>query len=200
MSTTLIITLVTFIALLIMGFVFNSTRDKHISIRVLTFSSLCISLAFALSQMTLFRMPQAGSVNPASMLFITIIGYKFGLKVGLISGITFGLLNLVTGAYIVHPIQLILDYPLAFGALGISGLFRNSKHGIYVGYIAGCIGRFLFATLSGVLFFANFAEDTNPILYSVVYNMSYIVPEMIITILIISVPAVRKAIDFSIKY
>ena len=129
------------------------------------------------------------------MLFIALIGYWFGPYVGLTAGFAYGLLQ-----FIIEPIfytlpQMLIDYPLAFGALGLSGFFCGKKHGLQIGYIAGVIGRYIFAVLSGVVFFGAYAPEGTPaIVYSLGYNATYIVPEAIVTLIIISIPAVAKAL------
>jgi thiamine transporter len=102
---------------------------------------------------------------------------------------------LILGPYVIGPIQLLLDYPLAFGSLGLAGAFSNSKYGIIKGYLLGVAGRYLCHIISGVVYFAEFAGDQNPIVYSVIYNATYIVPEAIAAILILSIPAVRNALS-----
>ena len=96
--------------------------------------------------------------------------------------------------YIFAPLQVILDYPLAFGALGLSGLFYKSKHGLLKGYIIGVIGRYLCHVLSGYIFFAEYApEGMNPFFYTLGYNATYIVPELIATCIILVLPPIIKA-------
>ena len=80
-------------------------------------------------------------------------------------------------------------------ALGLSGLFSRKKHGLYIGYIVACLGRFFFAFLSGLLFFAAYApEGMNPAWYSFLYNISYISIEAAVTIAVLLIPAVHKTI------
>ena len=164
------------------------------TVRSMTWTSICVAISVALSFVPLFTMPQGGSVTLCSMFFITLAGYWFGPAVGIAAGVTRGLLDLLLKPYVVHPVQLLLDYLFAFGILGISGFFRNQKYGLFVGYISGVVGRFLLSVLSGVVFFAAYAGEQNVVLYSVIYNGSYILPEMIFTLAIIAVPAFRKAI------
>ena len=129
------------------------------------------------------------------MLFITLIGYWYGPKVGLTTGLAYGLLQ-----FIIEPIfytlpQMLIDYPLAFGALGLSGFFSGKKYGLSLGYLTGVLGRYIFAVISGVVFFGAYAPEGTPaIIYSLGYNATYIVPEAIVTLLIISIPAVSKAL------
>ncbi len=88
-----------------------------------------LQFSFVLSQIKLFSLPQGGSITPFSMLFIILIGYFFGVKTGVLTGIVYGLLQLAFGGWVMHPMQLLLDYPLAFGALGLSGLFAIKSMG-----------------------------------------------------------------------
>ena len=129
------------------------------------------------------------------MLFITIIGYFYGAKTGLITGAAYGVLQLITGPYIYAPLQVLLDYPLAFGALGLSGFFCRRKHGLVIGYIVGVIGRYICHVISGYVFFAEYApEGMNPMIYTLGYNLTYILPEMIVTAVLLCIPVVAKAI------
>lgn len=194
-----IITVVVLIALLIaLALVLQpkEVKSRAFSTKQLVFSAIAMALALVTSMIKLFEMPLGGSVTLLSMLFIVLIGYWYGPKAGLMTGFAYGLLQ-----FIIEPVfytipQLIVDYPLAFGALGLSGFFSNRKHGLQLGYIAGILGRLVFAWLSGVIFFASYASSYNmsaPV-YSLVYNGSYIFAEGIITLIIISIPSVSKAL------
>jgi len=169
-------------------------RNKRLRIKILTYSSLAIAASLVLSQIKIFQMPQGGSLTPFSMLFIIAIGYFFGLSSGLMVGVVYGLIQLVLGGWVMHPIQLLLDYPLAFAALGLSGLFVNQRYGLAKGIIIGSFGRFLCHFLSGIIFFGSYApEGWNPAVYSAWYNFSYVGTEGIATALLVSIPAVKKA-------
>lgn len=162
----------------------------------LTVSAICVALALALSNVKLFTMPQGGSVTACSMFFIVLAAYWFGPAVGCLSGIVLGLLQLLLGGYVVHPAQMLLDYPMAFGALGLAGFFRKMKFGMSVGYVVGVAGRFMMSFLSGFIFFAEYTPvGQNSILYSAIYNFSYIWPEALFTLIVINIPAFRQAID-----
>ena len=162
----------------------------------LVYSALGIALALVTSYIKLWEMPMGGSVTLLSMLFVCLIGYWFGLKYGLITGIAFGLLQFIIDPYMLSIPQVILDYPLAFGALGLSGLFCNKKFGLQIGYIIGVVGRFVCSTLSGVIFFADYApEGMNPWVYSIAYQGSYLGAEMVLTLIVISIPPVANALS-----
>jgi thiamine transporter len=162
----------------------------------LVYSALGIALALVTSYIKLWEMPMGGSVTLLSMLFVCLIGYWFGLKYGLITGIAFGLLQFIIDPYMLSIPQVILDYPFAFGALGLSGVFCNKKFGLQIGYVIGVVGRFVCSTLSGVIFFADYApEGMNPWVYSIAYQGSYLGVELVLTLIIISIPPVAKALS-----
>ena len=161
----------------------------------LVFCAVSIALATVTSFIKLASLPFGGSITLFSMFFVSLIGYFYGTKTGLITGVAYGVLQLITGPYIYAPLQVIFDYPLAFGALGLSGFFRHKKHGFVIGYIAGVTGRYLCHVISGYIFFAEFApEGMNPLVHTLSYNLTYILPEMLVTVLILYIPAVYQAV------
>ena len=167
------------------------------STKKLVFSAAAIALAIITSRLKLFAMPLGGSITLFSMLFIALIGYWFGAVHGIIAGITYGVLRyFISSSSMVSIVQMLLDYPLAFAALACGGgLFRNNKWGLQMGYITGVFGRFIFATLSGVLFFAaNAPEGMNGWVYSILYNGSYLAVEATFTLILISLPQVTNAL------
>ena len=169
--------------------------EKKIKTKQLVFSAVAMTLAMITSFLKLFDAPMGGSVTLFSMLFICCIGYWYGLRAGLMTGVAYGLLQLISDPYIISLPQMITDYLLAFGALGLSGLFCNKKNGLIKGYIAGVLGRYFFAFLSGLIFFASYAEGTGmsaPV-YSLAYNGSYLGLEELITLIVLAIPAVNKA-------
>lgn len=169
--------------------------NKKIQTKPLVFAAAAMALGMITSFLKLFEAPMGGSVTLFSMLFICCIGYWYGLRTGLITGFAYGLLQLISDPYIISLPQMITDYLLAFGALGLSGLFCNKKNGLIKGYIAGVLGRYLFAFLSGLIFFASYAEGTGmsaPV-YSLAYNGSYLGCEAAMTLIVLAIPAVNKA-------
>ena len=97
-------------------------------------------------------LPNGGSVTLISMLIICLVGYWYGPVTGIIAAVAYGVLQFITGPYVVHPLQVLLDYPLAFGALGLSGFFYKKKNGLVIGYIVGVCGRFVMHMISGLIF------------------------------------------------
>ena len=169
---------------------------QSFSVKGLAVCGVCIALAFVLSFVKLFSAPLGGSVTLCSMFFICVIGYLYGWKYSLAAALAYGILQFVQKPEIYTPLQVIIDYGLAFTALGLSGFFRKKKIGLYLGYLAGVTGRFIFSTISGYVFFADYApEGWNPLLYSVCYNASYIYIEAVITLAIMLIPPVESAVE-----
>ncbi|MCI8400836.1 MAG: energy-coupled thiamine transporter ThiT [Lachnospiraceae bacterium] len=162
----------------------------------MVFCAAAIALAMVSSTyLKLGSLPFGGSITLFSMLFVTLIGYFYGARTGIMAGMAYGILQLITGPYIYAPLQVLLDYPLAFGALGLSGLFRDRRHGLVTGYSVGVAGRYICHVISGYVFFAEYApEGMNPLVYTLQYNLTYILPEMAATIVVLCVPAMARAI------
>ena len=164
----------------------------------IAFAAMAMALAVATSMIKVIKLPMGGSVTLFSMLFIVLIGYWYGIKTGLTAAIAYGVLQLLLDPYILNIPQVLLDYILGFGALGLSGVFSKSKHGLVKGYIIGVIGRFICSFLSGWIFFAVYTPEffNSAVLYSVVYNGSYIGLEAVVTLVVISLPSVNKALAY----
>ena len=144
-----------------------------------------VSLSYALNLIVLFRMPQGGSVTVVSMVPILWLALRRGTKIGVLAGVIFGLVDMMPQPFVVHPVQFLLDYPLAFGSLGLAGLFQ--KHPI-AGVVTGIFGRFVCHFVSGIVFFAMYAPSgMNPAVYSAIYNGSYLVVELVFSIVIMYV-------------
>jgi thiamine transporter len=170
-------------------------RGIKIRVRQLTVSAMAITLAVVFSYLKLFQMPYGGSVTFFTMFFICLIGYLYGTKAGILAGIAYGFINLILGPSIYYPVQMLLDYPIAFGCLGLAGIFSHSKYGMIKGLLLGVSGRFVAHVLSGVIFFYMYApEGWNPLIYSLWYNATYIVPDLGVTIFILLLPPVQNAL------
>lgn len=151
-----------------------------------------VALAYVLNLIVLLRLPQGGSVTVVSMTPILWIALRRGARIGVLAGVIFGLVDMFPQPFIVHPVQFLLDYPFAFGALGLAGLLKG--HPI-LGVVAGIGGRFVCHFFSGVVFFAAYApEGMNPVIYSAVYNGSYLIVELALSIVVMYLLAKRGII------
>ena len=158
----------------------NGTR---INTRELAEISITVALSVVLNYIKIYQLPWGGSITLGSMVPIMLLAYRRGIKVGIMAGIVFGLVQMALEGYIYYPLQIILDYPLAFACLGLAGLFKKQP---LVGVAVALTGRFLSHFVSGVVFFAEYAPpELGPYLYSAIYNGSYILVEMVISGIII---------------
>ncbi|MDE6274284.1 MAG: energy-coupled thiamine transporter ThiT, partial [Clostridiales bacterium] len=142
-------------------------------------AAICVALSFALSYLKLWEMPQGGSVTFASLLPLMIYSYMFGTKKGVFAGLIYGVLQAVQDPWIIHPAQFLLDYPVAFAAIGVTGMFANMQKleklpqvQFALGAIVASVLRFVSHVLSGVFAFSAYAADAgmNVWAYSTAYN------------------------------
>ena len=159
--------------------------------RMLCEGAIMVALAQILSYIKIMELPNGGSLTPA-MFPILLFAVRWGLKDGLLAGFVFGLLQLIfDGAYAWGWQSMLLDYLVAFPPLGLAGLFKGKKWGIFAGTVLGCLGRFIVHFISGItiyriyepteLFNTTFA---NPYIYSAAYNGSYMVIDMVLCLVI----------------
>jgi len=182
-------------------FIISRDRRKW-SARMIANASLCITLSFILSYVKLYEMPQGGSVTLASMVPLLMFAYAYGVAPGMIVGFAYGLLQFVQGGWFVHPIQFLLDYPLAFSMLGFAGIAHMfpDAWGMLPGILTGTSLRFVCAFLTGVFFWGEGSGEQNILVYSAVYNGVYLIPETIICMIVAMVPQIRalaKRLSFS---
>ena len=168
-----------------------SNVKSSLRIRCLCEAAVMVALAQVLSYLKLMELPNGGSLTPA-MFPILLFAVRWGWKPGLMAGFVFGLLQLIfDGAYAWGWQSMLLDYLVAFTPLGLAGLFRGKKWGIFVGTVVGCGLRFIVHYISGVTIY-KILEPTevmgmtfsNPSLYSLVYNGSYMLPNTILALVI----------------
>jgi thiamine transporter len=161
----------------------NAFRD----VRVLTEAALAIALAFVLGLIKVFQMPFGGSIS-LEMIPLILLALRQGPLVGVVAGSAYGLLNLAVEPFIVHPVQVFFDYPLAFGVLGLAGFFQPTVRGAILGTVVAVLARFACNFVSGVVFFASYApEGWNPLVYSAAYNAAYLVPSLAIALVVVVV-------------
>ncbi|HLA23798.1 MAG TPA: energy-coupled thiamine transporter ThiT [bacterium] len=143
---------------------------------------IAVALVAVLSNVRVYKLPQGGSITAGSLVPVFYIALRWGGKAGMLAGVLAGLVNYILEPFYVHPLQVLLDYPVAFGALGLAGFFPRSPA---LGIVIGGAGRFLAHFLSGIVFFASYApKGTSPVVYSAVYNGSYMLPEIVISIVL----------------
>ncbi|MBR0368694.1 MAG: energy-coupled thiamine transporter ThiT [Clostridia bacterium] len=161
--------------------------------------AMCIAIAFVLSCIRLLTMPQGGFITPAAMLPLVLFMVACGPLQGFVVGCAYGILLLITDPYVIHPIQLLLDYPLASGAMILGCLAtllpieRRWQLPIAV-FLAG-VGNYIMAVLSGAIFFAEYAGEQNAWIYSLTYNITYLGPNVLFCMLVSCIPGMTRLVD-----
>ena len=169
----------------------RSAASGRTRTRMLCEGAIIVALAQILSYIKIMELPNGGSLTPA-MFPILLFAVRWGLKDGLLAGFVFGLLQLIfDGAYAWGWQSMLLDYLVAFPPLGLAGLFKGKKWGIFAGTVLGCLGRFIVHFISGITIYRIYAPTEilgtvfdEPNLYSLVYNGSYMLPNTILALAI----------------
>lgn len=153
-------------------------KQVRLSVSMAASSGLMLAMAVILTAFPFYRMPNGGSVTLGGMLPLFFISFAYGPEVGMLAGFAYSLMNLVMAPYILHPVQVLFDYPLPFMALGLAGCFPRHH---MAGITAAVAVRLFFHFLSGVVFFGSYAPAGTLIyLYSFVTNLTYLLPNLVI--------------------
>lgn len=153
-------------------------KQVRLSVSMAASSGLMLAMAVILTAFPFYRMPNGGSVTLGGMLPLFFISFAYGPEVGMLAGFAYSLMNLVMAPYILHPVQVLFDYPLPFMALGLAGCFPRHH---MAGITAAVAVRLFFHFLSGVVFFGSYAPaGTSIYLYSFVTNLTYLLPNFVI--------------------
>lgn len=201
-----------FLFLLGIAFFCGKKERQGFDAKAVTYAAICIAMSFALSFLRIARLPQGGSITPASLLPLMLYAYMFGVKKGVFAGFTYGLLQAFQDPAVLHPAQFLLDYPLAFAWIGLAGLFSQTKtlekfprlSFAFGATIAG-LGRFFMHFLSGTFAFGVFAPEGTPAaLYSFLYQAGYVLPDLAIAaavgvLLFSSKTFIKEAKKFHLK-
>ena len=174
----------------------NNVTKSHLRVRALCEGAIMVALAQILSYIKLFgNLPNGGSITFA-MFPLLLFAVRFGLGKGLMAGFAFGLLQLIfDGAYAWGWQSMLLDYLVAFTPLGLAGLFKGKSWGIFPGTVLGCVARFAVHYISGVTIYRIYEPAEIPgigvfddaVLYSLVYNGSYMLPNMLLALAVAGV-------------
>ena len=174
------------------------SEKKKLTTKQLVFCAVALALACATSYVRVVKMPWGGSVTLCSMLFIVLVANWYGVATGMMVGFVYGLLQFLQEPDVLSLFQVCCDYVLAFAALGLAGLFAKSRHGLVKGYILAVFARGAFHVLGGYLYWMDYMPENFPkslaAVYPILYNYSYLLVEGIITVIIISLPPVVRAL------
>ena len=157
-----------------------SNRKSHLAVRVICEGAIMLALALVLNALKVFRLPNGGSIDLA-MIPILFFAVRWGVGPGLLAGFAFGALQMFLDGAVAWGWQsLLLDYLVAFTPLGLAGLFRFRRGGVFAGTVLGAALRFVVHFISGITIYAILAPTelfnvtfTSPWMYSLAYNGSY---------------------------
>ena len=194
-STTGQIISVAVLVILFAGVLLSGKKQKT-NTKTMVVSALLVGLSIVLTRITIYSLPQGGSVSLFGMFPIVICAYFFGTRRAVMCGMCVGMIDLIFKPYVIHPIQLLLDYPLAFGAIGFAGLiFMAKKDGLIPAYLFGVLCRYICAVISGVVFFGAYApEGFSALTWSLWYNVLYLAIEAAGTVVLLLIPSVRYSL------
>ena len=178
------------LSLTALALLFGKWEKRDFDAKSITYAAVCIALSFALSYLRIVRLPQGGSITPASLLPLMVYAYMFGVRKGIFAGTVYGLLQALQDPSVLHPAQFLLDYPMAFAWMGLAGLFAKNTSlrklpqvQFALGGILAGLGRFAMHFLSGTFAFGAFAPEGTPAaLYSLIYQAGYVLPDLAIAI------------------
>lgn len=175
--------------ILIILFIFKVKKVKF-NTKLIAQIGIVLALSTILKIFRIYHLPQGGSITMGSMIPIILMALFYGPEVGFLTGFLYGLITLVLDPYILHPVQVLFDYPLPFIALGLAGYFKNNK---ILGTFIALFGRFICHFISGVVFFGSYApKGMSPIIYSLAVNGLFMLVEGAICIIIIAILPVKQ--------
>jgi thiamine transporter len=182
------------IGLLILAFIILKVRRVKLNTSILTQVGVALALGTVLKMVKFYQLPNGGSATLGSMVPILLIALFYGPEIGMLTGLLFGIIDFILAPYIMHPVQVLFDYPLAFTALGIAGYFKDKKKPyMLLGVILAILSRFLFHFISGIVFYGSYAAPgQSAAVYSFLYNLSYIGPEGILCIVVLGILPIKQ--------
>lgn len=193
------------IAIMALTAIFSKNQVASNQTKSVAFAGVTIALSFALSYVKLFSLPQGGSVTLASMLPLIIYAYVFGARKGLLAGVIYGVLQCLQNPQFYQPMQVLLDYPIAFGCIGLAGIVKNFNkvHNPSLKFVIGasiaCVGRYVSHLISGYYVFSSWAmEGYTALSWSLVYNL-YIIAELAIIVVVGALLFSSKAFNKEIE-
>lgn len=168
--------------------------DKNNDVIKISYCALCIALSFAFTKLTIFSLPFGGEVTILSMFIISLPGYAYGLKYGFISSTALGLIKTLIAGHANHPASLLLDYFIPYFVFGLTGLsYKKSFKEFECYYVLCAFLRFISSTISGYFLWASYCpKGMNLIVYTILYNISYVGCEVILTLIIVNLPTIKS--------
>lgn len=200
-----------FVLLGVIAAICFSVKKRAYDAKHIAAAGVTVGLSFALSYAKISPVPLGGSITLASFVPVLVYAYVYGIVDGLLAGTIFGLLNFISGPYILTPFTFILDYLLAFASIGFMGAAKKFTKKQTFNVVLGAVGvyaiRFIFHLISGVIYFMNDAvwvdlpawAMSNAFIYSLIYQLIYIPADCAIAAIILYLLAKTKVLDKLLK-
>jgi len=160
---------------------------RNENVKMMVEAGVMIALAYVLSLVKIWQAPMGGSVTAGSMIPIILFALRWGYKKGVMVGMIYGVVQFMLGPkWSYHPISILFDYVIAFGVLGFAGIFKEGMKRSILGVVIAISLRYVCHVISGVVVFASYAPDTmSPIIYSLIYNSQYLLPEIVVSAVVL---------------
>ncbi len=179
------------------------SRTEGFDTKQMAFAGICIAASFALSFVK-FKFVPSGSITVASLVPIMLYAYFFGPISGLLVGLIHGLLQFIESAWLFNATTFLLDYPIAFASIAMMGVARKlidkELPALTVGVLLTYLCRFTAHVISGFIYFNGGMIETslphsNMFVYSFIYQISYVGPDMIIALIVTALLSTTKTIS-----
>ena len=193
------LTILTLIGFVIILMLLIKAKNIKFDAKMIAHIGIALALTIVLDMLKIYHFPQGGGVTLGAMIPILLISFMYGPLVGMLSGFLFGILSLFFNPYIMHPIQVLFDYPLPYLALGLAGFFPRKR---LLGASIAIFTRYFFHFISGVVFFGSFApEGMSPWIYSLSVNGTIGLAEGVISLVLLAVLPVGLLLNsFKVNY
>lgn len=192
-------------------------------------SAVMIALAIVLeltAKMFIPEMPFGGQVTLASMLPVVLVGWRYGIGKGLITGFAYSIVEMLLGVKTISALMMpssedylgglvnvvlmfLFDYIIAFTVLGLGAIYKktikNNSVSLGLGAMTVVFLRYVSHIISGYILYGAWAEwfftqegfyawgqkivetfsgNSLSLVYSIIYNGMYMIPEIIITTIV----------------
>ena len=162
---------------------------RNEKVRMLCEGALCVAMSVVLSYVKLDVGPSGGSIN-ATMIPLVLFAIRWGWGWGVGAGLVFGTLKYFLGeGFVISWVSILFDYSVAYAFVGFAGVLKGKANTAWLAALMGCVARFVVHYLSGVTVYAEWMPEeflgmtmTTPFFYSFLYNLFYMLPSTVITL------------------
>lgn len=182
------------IGLIILVAAIFKMKKVKLTTTMMTHIGIALALGTVLKMVKFYQAPMGGSATLGSMVPIFLIALFYGPEVGFLTGLLFGIIDFILAPYILHPVQVLFDYPLPFIAIGLAGYFKDKeKPTMLIGVALAIMARFVCHFISGFVFYGSYAPaGMSAAAYSFVYNITYLGPDGLLCLAILAILPMKQ--------